>query len=73
MLTTDVWLSDDKNYIFKVFDQLIEITTAGTLNHEDAANYTLGIRPRSFEVESEKSNNNIAGQIDLIENMGAEI
>ena len=42
-------------------------------NLSENSNYTLGIRPRSFEIESEKSNTNIAGEIDLIENMGAEI
>jgi multiple sugar transport system ATP-binding protein len=64
---------NNENCSFKALDQSIEIKIKTSSNLSENSNYTLGIRPRSFEIESEKSNTNIAGEIDLIENMGAEI
>ena len=72
LVSANLEKQNNENYIFKVFDQLIEIKIETSSKLSDNSNYTLGIRPRSFEVESEKSEHNIAGEIDLIENMGAE-
>ena len=68
------FLSNNSNSLnFKIFNQDIEINFNQKYTLSSENNYTLGIRPRSFEIHSEKNKNTLTGKIDLIENMGSEI
>ncbi len=57
----------------QTLDQEVEIDFGASLNVNKDENYFLGIRPRSFELVDNNSANTFSGQVDLIENMGAEI
>ena len=57
----------------KVLDQEIEINFEAPLNLNKEEDYFLGIRPRSFEIVNNNSVNTFSGEVDLVENMGAEV
>ena len=54
-------------------DQEIEIDFGNAININKEDKHYLGIRPRSFEIVNNNSKDNFSGQVDLIENMGAEV
>ena len=64
---------NDSSYNFNVFNQNIEIQLKNNYSLNSNIEYTLGFRPRSFDIISENSKKTFSGKIDLIENMGAEI
>ena len=57
----------------QTLDQEVEIDFGASLNVNKDEKYFLGIRPRSFEIVDNNSANTFSGQVDLIENMGAEV
>ena len=71
----DCKVIENKNPILKieVLNQTIEIDFNGKLNVQQNEKYFLGIRPRSFEINNDASNNNFSGVVELVENMGSEV
>ena len=57
----------------QTLDQEVEIDFGASLNVNKDEKYFLGIRPRSFEIVDNNFANTFSGQVDLIENMGAEV
>ena len=56
-----------------VLDQEVEIDFETSFNLNKDESYFLGIRPRSFEITDHNSSNTFSGQVELVENMGAEV
>ena len=56
-----------------VLDQEVEIDFETSFNLNKDESYFLGIRPRSFEITDHNSSNIFSGQVELVENMGAEV
>ena len=56
-----------------VLDQEVEIDFKTSFNLNKDESYFLGIRPRSFEITDHNSSNTFSGQVELVENMGAEV
>ena len=56
-----------------VLDQEVEINSETSFNLNKDESYFLGIRPRSFEITDHNSSNTFSGQVELVENMGAEV
>ena len=71
----DCKVIENKNPILKieVLNQTIEIDFNEKLNVQQNEKYSLGIRPRSFEINNDASNNNFSGDVELVENMGSEV
>ena len=56
-----------------VIDQEVGIDFETSFNLNKDESYFLGIRPRSFEITDHNSSNTFSGQVELVENMGAEV
>jgi len=71
----DCKINEINSSIVKInaLDQEIEIDFDNTANINKEDKHYLGIRPRSFEIVNNNSIDNFSGQVDLIENMGAEV
>jgi len=71
----DCKINEINSSIVKInaLDQEIEIDFDNTANINKEDKHYLGIRPRSFEIANNNSKDNFSGQVDLIENMGAEV
>lgn len=57
----------------KTLNQSIEINFINQLEVDTNSKYFLGIRPRSFDIVDNNSNDSLSGEVELIENMGAEV
>ena len=58
---------------FNMFGQNINIKFTQSYELDPNLSYTVGIRPRSFEINEEQNTQTFSGTIELIENMGAEM
>tara|TARA_B100000900_G_C20570352_1_gene712982 strand:+ start:741 stop:1823 length:1083 start_codon:yes stop_codon:yes gene_type:complete len=54
-------------------NQMIKIDFKNTLEVDKNSKYFLGIRPRSFEIVDNNSDDTLSGEVELIENMGSEV
>lgn len=57
----------------KTLNQSIDIDFKNQLEVDTNSKYFLGIRPRSFDLVDNNSNDSLSGEVELIENMGAEV
>ena len=71
----DCKISNANSSVVKIntLGQEIEIDFQSQLDLNVNDDYYLGIRPRSFEIVNDNSSDSFSGQVDLIENMGAEV
>ena len=56
-----------------VFNQKLKYDFNNKIDGNINDNYFLGIRPRSFDIIDSSSAESLTGEVDLIENMGAEV